>query len=327
MNTQYIGIDVHSSTCTFCVLDAQGVELDNRTIATNGRLILDYVKSFGDHVIIAFEECDLSCWLFNILRPHVRKIIACNPAANVQYKRAKTDKLDARNLAQLLRGDFLRPVFHDGSEREKFRMLVSGYDDTVQESTRLQNRIKAIKRRTRLPEKVPQTSHAAFILKQFTGRLTHLETMKEEYQTELETQVKHFKETKYLISLPGIAYIQAARIIAHVVDPHRFKNKYKFFAYCGLVRHKRQSANRLYGSVRIFGNQTLKCVFKMAAHSALKGKGCMRQYYEALRNKGCSDKAAGNAVARKIAAITLSLWRNKKLFNEQMILNSLPVKV
>lgn len=323
MDTKYMGIDVHSSTCSFCVLDSQGIELDHRTIVTNGRLMIQYLQSFGENVMVAFEECDLSSWLFDLLRNHVRSLIVCNPVANAQYKRAKTDKLDARNLAHLLRGNFLHPVFHDGSGREKLRMLVSGYDDTVQESTRLQNRIEAIRRRSRSPE---VTTHAAFVLKQFTERLRQLERMKDEYQRELETQVKRFKETKYLISLPGIAYIQAARIIAHVIDPNRFKNKYKFFAYCGLVRHRRQSGGRDYGTTRIFGNRSLKCVFKMAAHSALRGSGSMRQYYDALRQKGLNGNAARNAVARKLAAVALSLWRKKQLFNEHMILNGLPVK-
>ncbi len=326
MQIKYIGLDAHSSTCTFCILDAQGVELETKTIVTNGRLIIDYLKSLGKNIAIAFEECDLSFWLFEILHKHVSKIIVCNPVANVQYKRAKTDKLDARNLANLLRGGYLKPVFHDGSAREKFRMILSAYEDTVQESTRIKNRVKAVMRRSRILNKTSSTGDAAFILKQFSERLEDIDRTRDEYQIKLTAQVKQFKETKYLVSIPGIAYIQAARIIAQVVDPRRFKNKYCFFAYCGLVRHPRQSAGRSYGSVRIFGNRMLKCVFKMAAQSSLKGNGCLRQYYDALRAKGLADQSARNAVARKIAAIALSVWKNKKIFKEQMILENLPVK-
>ena len=43
MDNKYIGLDAHSSTCTFCVIDPQGVEIDNKTIVTNGRLLVDYV--------------------------------------------------------------------------------------------------------------------------------------------------------------------------------------------------------------------------------------------------------------------------------------------
>jgi transposase len=329
MKTQvkYMAIDAHSSTCSFCVVDAQGTEIDQRSIATNGRLLIDYVQSFGKDVVVAFEECDLSCWLFDLLRKHVRELIVCHPAANAEYKRAKTDKLDALRLAQLLRGGFLHPVFHDGSEREKLRILVSNYDDCVRDIVRMKNRLKAINRRKGLSKDKTFINHMSFVKERLTFQLEPLIQTRDIYHKKLEASVRRFEETKYLISAPGIKYIQAARIIAQVVDPLRFKNKYKFFAYCALVRHPRISNKRFYGTTHIWGNRTLKCVFKMAAHSALRGDNALKTYYESLRLKGISDQNARNAVARKIAALTLSLWRNKQRFNEQKFLERLPAKV
>lgn len=324
--TKYIGIDAHSSTCTLCVMDAQGVELDHKTIMTNGRLLIDYVKSLGDHLVIAFEECDLSCWLYDILRKYAKEIVVCHPAANAEYKRAKTDKLDAWSLANLLRGGFLHPVFHDGSEREKFRVVVSNYEDVVKEMVRTKNRFNTIERRARLWNNKTFQEHAAFIQERLSLQLEQYIETRDEYQRKLTASVKRFKEGKYIMSIPGLGPIQTARIIAQVVDPHRFKNKYKFFAYCGLVRHPRISNNRSYGTTRIWGNRTLKCVFKMAAHSAIKGQNALRTYYDTLRSKGLSDKDAANAVARKIATLTLALWRNQQYFNEDRFLKSLPAK-
>lgn len=324
---KYIAIDAHSSTCTFCVVDAQGTEIDQRIIVTNGRLLVEYIKSFGENIIITFEECDLSCWLYDLLHKYARQVIVCHPAANNEYKRAKTDKLDAARLAQLLRGGFLHPVFHDGSLREKLRMLVSNYDDCVRDIVRIKNRLSTIKRRARLSKDSIFIKHAEFVKERLTIELQPLIQTQEEYQKKLETIIKPFKETKYLISLPGIKYIQAARIIAQVVDPARFKNKYKFFAYCGLVRHKRISNNRLYGTTKVWGNRTLKCVYKMAAQCVLKGDNCFKTYYASLRSKGISNQNACNAVARQLAALSLTLWRNNQKFNEQKFLERLPAEV
>ena len=323
---KYIGVDVHSSTCSLCVIDSQGVELDNRTIVTNGRLLIDYFKSLGKDLIVTCEECDLSGWFFEIVHKHVREVIICHPAANREYKRAKTDQLDAHHLAQLLRGGFLHPVFHDGSGREKFRILISNYEDTVQELVRAKNRLASMKRRDRLFDSKNQVHQTQFIIEQWDQQIKSLTLVQEKYQQEIKTSVKVFKEQRYLMSIPGIGPIQSAKIIAQVIDPQRFKNKYKFFAYCGLVRHARISNQRHYGATYLWGNRMLKCAFKMAAHSALTGKNALRTYYDYLRKKGVCADDARNAVARKIAALTLSLWKNKQFFREQEILKSLPAE-
>ncbi len=201
MNTKYIGLDAHSSTCTFCVVDPQGTEIDSRTIATNGRLLVDYLQSLGKNLTIAFEECDLSYWLFETLSKHVKKIVICNPAANAQYKRAKTDKLDARNLANLLRGGFLKPVFHDATPREQLRMLISSYEDHVQEIVRLKNRLKTIKRREKLHSKRNQLTHSAFIREHLEEQLNQLLITQETYKERVTKHVRKFKECHILIKL------------------------------------------------------------------------------------------------------------------------------
>ena len=86
--------------------------------------------------------------MYEISNPEVDEIIVCNPVANSNYKKAKTDKIDARNLAKLLQGKFLTPVYHDGSEREKFRTIMSGYQDLIGDGVRLKNRYKKLFRKT-----------------------------------------------------------------------------------------------------------------------------------------------------------------------------------
>ena len=65
---------------------------------------------------------------------------------------------------------------------------------------------------------------------------------------------EYLKEIKYLKSIPGIGSIQAAKIVSQVIDPERFSSKYKYYSYCGLVRHKRISDGRGWDmGVRRFG--------------------------------------------------------------------------
>jgi len=279
---------------------------------------VDYISSLGKHTAVAFEECSLSAWLFDILHKHVEEIIVCDPVANRQYKRAKTDKLDAYNLAQLLRGGFLKPVFHDGSKRERFRILVSAYEDTVIEIVRTRNRLTSIIRRFRA-DRACSGSHQRdieVIIRLSREQLSSLLKIKKEYVECIVKTLRNFPESRLLTSIPGIGYIHAAKIISQVVDPRRFRTKYKFFAYCGLVRHPRISGGRCYGSRYIWGNRMLKCVFKMAAHSAIRGKNPLKEYSHGLLSRGLHPVAARNAVARKIASLALALWRRRQKFNE-----------
>jgi transposase len=333
--TQYIGMDAHMSTCSFCVMDESGSELDNITLPTNGRLIIDYLRNTAGTKKLAFEECELSNWLYEILKDEVDELIVCNPVANKEYKKKKTDKLDARQLAKLLRGNFLTPVFHDGSKRERFRGLLSGYQQLVNENIRIKNKYKSLFRRSGIKIEGEAVYKNRYLLEKITrpdyrfiGIQLHylLERMNESielYQQQIVYSKKHFKEIENLTTIPGIGSIQAAKIVSQVINPKRFPNKYKYFGYCGLVRHKKESGQRRYGTQKIWGNRTLKCVYKMAGHQAIKGTSALRKYYDYLRLKGVSDNNAYNAVCRKIAAISLSIWRNNTKYDDNIVSGSL----
>jgi len=316
-------------------MDEQGRELDNATLPTNGRLIINYLKNIDGAKKLTFEECELSNWLYGILKDDVDELIVCNPAANKEYKKKKTDKFDARQLANLLRGNFLTSVFHDGSKREKFRSLMSGYQDLVNDNVRIKNRYKSLFRRSGIKVEGEAIYKDKGLLEKidrldfrFIGIQLHylLERIDESlgiYQQQIARSRKHFEEIGNLMSIPGIGYIQAAKIVSQVVAPERFPNKYKYFSYCGLIRHKKESGQRRYGTEKVWGNRTLKCVYKMAGHSAIKGTSALRKYYDHLRAKGLDDNKAYNAVCRKIAAISLSVWRNNQKYDDSLVSNDL----
>lgn len=328
---KYIGLDAHSSTCSFCVMDARGKILDTAKISTNGRLLREYVREISGKKKLTFEECELSSWLYEMFKNEDCDLLVCNPVENRQYKKAKTDKLDARQLANLLRGDFLKPVYHDGSEREKFRDLMSGYQQLVDDAVKIKNRYKSLFRKDgkrQLGKRIYNDESLLedidrrdlrFVGKQMYGLLEEMEQRRQEYVKEIKKCSKKFKETRVLKTLYGIGDIQASKIVAQVIEPRRFKNKHKYFSYCGLVRHRQISGDRNYGDKKIWGNRVLKCVYKMAAHSALKGNNVFRKYYENLRKKGHSHKNAKNAVSRKIAAISLVLWKNNVGFKPEKV--------
>jgi len=318
-------------------MDSNGVELDNVNIATNGKQLINYIRSVEGKKKLTFEECELSQWLYELLKEEVEELIVCNPVANRGYKGAKTDRIDARRLAKLLRGNFLTSVYHDGSEREKFRSLVSGYQDLVEEAVRLKNRYKSLYRKEGQKKRGSalyndeslldglERSDFKFVGQKIFKLLQEMESMREEYVKEIIKAGKGFKEIRRLKTLPGIGDIQAAKIVSQVIEPSRFLNKYKYYSYCGLVRHEQRSADKQYGSKKANGNKVLKCVYKMAAFSAIRGDNGLRKHYEHLLSSGVGEKSAYNAVCRKIAAISLSLWKHDRNYDDKLTNND-PLK-
>jgi transposase len=328
---KYIGMDAHSSICVFSVVDEKGTEVDQTKIATNGQLLVEYIRSIKGQKKLVFEECELSAWLYEILHNEVDELVVCNPTRNLQYKKAKTDKLDARNLALLLRGGFLTPVYHDGSKTEWLRALMSGYQDIVDTGVSVKNRYKSLFRKAGLPargtrlyddssllEDLPRPDQR-FVGHSFYRLLEALEKEREQYVAAIKKLSRTFPEIKLLKGIPGIGEIQAAKIASQVIVAERFKDKHKFWSYCGLVRHRLESGGHVYGSKRGWGNRILKCVFKMAARSVLTGENELRTYYDELRAKGTSDKSVRNAVSRKLAAISLSILKTQRPYEAARI--------
>jgi len=136
-----------------------------------------------------------------------------------------------------------------------------------------------------------------------------------------------------LTSIPFLGPIRAALLIARVQTPFRFRGKRQFWAYCGLALETRSSADyrlvegelhRAKKPVFIRGlnlnhNHDLKNIFKAAATTASACPGPFRDYYEILLGKGMKPEMARLTLARKIAAISLIVWKKGERFDPEQL--------
>lgn len=328
---RYIGCDAHISSCTFHVIDGEGKSVDWRTMETNGAKLVSYLREIPGEKKLVIEENGLSRWLHSILSREVDELVVCNPVMNrLLGQGPKTDRVDALKLAQLLRGGFLQPVFHKGDAREELRDLVSGYLDLIQDFVRLKNRYKALFRSQGIQKKGRAVYEEGSFLKalgkgpkHFVGekvfeRMQEMEKQRLLFVQEMKRQEKKFPEIRFLKTIPGIQTIQACKIVAAVVTPDRFPNKYKFFSYCGLVKHLCESDGKDYGKRKGWGNPVLKSVFRTAGQTVLRGSSSLRKDYDRMLTKGISHHAAYNATCRKIAALALTLWKKKEKYKDDL---------
>ena len=109
-------MDVHQATVSVAVMDSRGRVVMDSVIETKATTILEFIQGVRGTLWVTFEECASAAWLHDLLKPHVAKLVVCDPRKNALLKAGnKNDRIDARKLADLLRSGLLWPVYHGGA--------------------------------------------------------------------------------------------------------------------------------------------------------------------------------------------------------------------
>jgi transposase len=153
MNSEkYIGLDVHQATISVAVLDSKGKLIMESILETKAATILEFLAGLRGTLSVTFEEGTWAAWLYDVLKPHVDKLVVCNPRKNALLKDGnKSDRIDAHKLADRLRLDDLRPVYHGETGVRTLRELARSYLTIVKDLTRVMNRLKALYRSWAIP--------------------------------------------------------------------------------------------------------------------------------------------------------------------------------
>ncbi len=336
--TKYIGMDVHKEAISIAVLDSTGKLVMESIIETKAATILQFIQGLRGNLQVTFEEGTWAAWLYDLLKPHVTKIVVCNPRRNALLKEGnKSDKIDARKLAELLRGALLRPVYHGETGIRTLKELSRSFG-------RVMNRLKALYRSWAIPcagTQVYAPRHRSEWLSKITEagvrrraehfyqQLDALQALRQEVRRDLLAESRKHDAAKLLRQIPCIGPIRAAVLIALIQTPHRFRTKRQLWTYSGLGIETHDSAQYRYVEgqlqrskqpVTLRGlnenhNHDLKNIFKGAATKASGCAGPFHDFYEALLAKGRKPSMARLTLARKIAAITLIVWKKGVSFD------------
>src|SRR5437879_363280 len=103
-------MDVQTATISVAVRDAAGKLIMESVIETKASAILQFVHGLRGDLYVTFEDGTWAAWLYDLLKPHVTNIVVCDPRRNALLKEgSKSDRIDARKLAELLRANLLCP--------------------------------------------------------------------------------------------------------------------------------------------------------------------------------------------------------------------------
>ena len=290
-------------------------------------ILIEYIKNLRGKKILTIEETTSTHWLYVELTDYVEKIVVCDPYRNKLLSEGpKNDDIDAGNLSILLRGGFLKEVFHSMDESYMLRKLTSAYEDLVKAGVRVKNQKSAIYRamgkRYKKEELRSDNEIIKYILRQQNEAIEYYEREKKGYEKEFQKIRKRTQIIEEMCRISGLDTITAVQLYAIVIDAKRFPNKNKYWSYCGLVAHQKMSGKRNYGKRRARSSRKLKSIYKTAAIAAIGGNNDIREYYETMLEEGYSEYKARHAVARYIAKVTYAMmkhgtsyipysWRNK----------------
>ena len=346
---KYIGMDVHKEAIVIAVLNGSGKLVMETVVETKASSILEFLHGLRGELHVTWEEGTWAAWLYDVLQPQVQEVVVCNPRRNALLKEgSKSDKVDARKLAELLRSGMLRPVYHGENGLRTLRELARSYQTISKDLTRVMNRLKALYRgwgiacagtqvyapryREEWLGKIPQTGvrrRAELLYQQLDG----LQALRRNLRPEFLAESRKHKAAKLLRQIPCIGPIRAARLIALMQTPHRFRSKRQLWTYSGLgiethdsaqFRFVRGQLQRSKKPQQLRGlnrnhNHAMKEIFKSTATRASCGTGPFHDFYAALLDKGMKPEMARLTLARKIAAITLTLWKRGERFDAEQL--------
>lgn len=345
---KYVTFDVHQATISAAVLDLSGRLIAQSVFQTEASAIRAFLRGLSGSVHLTFEEGTQAQWLFEITQPLVSELIVCNARENHSMKRGnKSDQKDALQLATLLRAGLLKSVYHGTQQAQTLKHLAHNYDALTEDTTRTMNRLKAVFRSQSIKcagRDVYYTRHRQEWLAKLSAeglrqraeflyrQLDHLRELRRDGRKALVREARRHAAFKRLCEVPGLGPVRVAQILAAIGSPHRFRTKRQLWAYCGFAVITRSSADyqvkgdrleKRLGSQQTRGlNQSfsrrLKVAFKGAALEALK-RETFKKVYQRLTASAVRAEMARLTIARKLAAVTLAVWKSGEAYDEKKL--------
>ena len=318
-----------------CVVDASGKIIRESKVASEPEALIAWFASLGLPLVrIGLEAGPLSQWLYAAMRQarlavelleHVRDAFKAMPV--------KSDRNDARGIAQLMRLGWFRPVHCKSLAAQEVRAVLTARKLIQSKPRDVENSVRGILRGFGL--KVGKTIPRGFAgrihelvaghpnLKMVAAALlsVHAVLLREfqAFEKQVRALVRRDARARRLMSTPGVGPIVALTYASAIDDPGRFCSSKQAGAHFGLTPKKYQSGETDYsGRISRIGDAAVRTALYEAAHIMLTKplKGCTELKSWAMRiGRRAGMKKAKVALARKLAVILHRMLADGTVFN------------
>ena len=331
----YAGIDVSLERSSVCVVDATGRIVREAKVASEPGALVRFFQALGLPLTrLGLEAGPLSQWLhagltaagFEVVLLETRHVKAALSAMVV-----KTDRKDARGIAQLLRMGWFRPVHCKSPPAQEVRALLVARKQLQAKMRDVELSLRGLLRGFGL--KVGEVSKGRFAarVRELVAGHAMLETIaaamlqaREALRAEFATLhramlaiVRADAVCRRLMTVPGVGALVAVTFTAAVDDPQRFAKSKAVGAHFGLTPKKYQSGETdVTGAISKVGDALVRTALYEAAHimltRAVRFSALKRWAMAVAQRRGM--KRAKVALARKLAVVLHAMWRDGTAF-------------
>jgi transposase len=333
----YAGIDVSLECSSVCVVDGNGKIVREGKVTSEPDALIVWLRSLGYQLSrIGLEAGPLSQWLFAAMREaglavelletrHVRKAFEAMPV--------KSDRNDARGIAQLMRLGWFRPVHCKSMGAQETRALLTARKLVQSKLRDVENSLRGILRgfglkvgkttelkfAGRIEELVVGHPHLQAIAKALLAVRAVLRKEFAAFERQVRKMARSDARARLLMSTPAVGPIVSLTYVSAIDDPGRFKSSKQAGAHFGLTPKKHQSGETDYtGRISKIGDASVRTALYEAAHVMLTKplKGCSQLKSWAMRiARRAGMSKAKVALARRLAVIMHRMLADGTPFN------------
>lgn len=324
----YVGIDASLETVNICVVDDEGTVCLERKIEAEPDAIVGLLREFGQSIIrLGLESGPTASWLHSELRAAGMPAICMecrHVKAGLGAMRNKTDRNDARGIAQLVRLGWFRQVFVKSDEAQRIRMLLVCRSHLLSKSQDVENcirgslkvfglRIGIVTKRgfeERVLELVAGDPSLIAIVKPLLQARRSMINSFDRLDRLCMQLAKRDPVCQRLMTVPGVGVIVALTYRTGVDAPERFRRSRDVGAHFGLTPRRYSSGQTDYdGRISRCGDEMVRTALYQAAHVLLHhGRWSSLRSWAMRIAKRRSVKAAKVALARKLAVVMHRMW-------------------
>lgn len=332
---KYVGIDVHKKMCQAAIIDEDGTPLDEIRFRNDPEGIEDCamkLTTFHDEVKAVVESTgNLWIQIHDRLEEHGFDVVLSNPYKTrlIAEAKVKTDKVDAKTLARLLRADMLSTCYVPDEEQRSRRELLRHRIKLVKTQTEVKNRIHSLldKHGLRMPHPTPfSKKNIAWLREQSLGfmddailrsDLAILESVDEQIgliEEKIAALSVEDRRVRLLMTMTGVGYFSAMLLLAEIGDINRFSSDKRLASWAGLAPRVHQSGEKTrIGGVSGPGNKRVRWVMVQCAHSACRFDPRLRSFYERYSQRRGGKKAVV-AVAHEMIRIVFFMLKRGEAY-------------